>query len=74
MCTSTNIGDICVLEESVDIFKRVKIRCIRHKNSSEEVKFVDVRYIDSGIIAECIDVRLSRFIYSIYLYNIYRQI
>jgi len=56
MCTSTDIGDVCILEESVDTFKRVQIRCIRY-NCSEEVKFVDVRCIDSGIIHQCVDVR-----------------
>lgn len=58
VCISTNVGDICVLEESIDTFKRVQIMRIRYdKDSSEDVKFVDVRCIDSGIIHECIDVR-----------------
>jgi len=59
MCTSTNVGDICVLEETIDIFKRVQIIRIRtDRNYSEDGKFVDVRCIDSGITHECIDVRL----------------
>ncbi|KMQ93903.1 atp-dependent rna helicase tdrd12 isoform x1 [Lasius niger] len=57
VCISTNVGDICILEESIDTFKRVQIMRIRYdKDSSEDVKFVDVRCVDSGIIHECIDV------------------
>lgn len=58
MCISTNVGDICGLEESIDTFKRVRITCIRqNKDISEvEVKFVDVKCIDSGIIHESINV------------------
>jgi len=63
MCTSTNVGDICVLEETIDTFKRVQIRRVRYdRDYSEDVKFVDVRCIDSGIIHECIDVRLLFYI------------
>ncbi|XP_025265669.1 putative ATP-dependent RNA helicase TDRD12 isoform X2 [Camponotus floridanus] len=58
VCISTNVGDICALEESMDTFKRVQIVRIRYdKDSSEDkVKFVDVRCIDSGVIHEAIDV------------------
>lgn len=63
MCISTNVGDICVLEETIDIFKRVQIKCVRNdRNCSTDVKLVDVRCIDSGIIHECIDVRHHYFI------------
>lgn len=63
MCKSTNVGDICVLEETIDTFKRVQIRRIRYdRDHSEDVKFVDIRCIDSGIIHECIDVRLLFYI------------
>lgn len=64
MCKSTNVGDICVLEETIDTFKRVQIRRVRYDRdySEEEVKFVDVRCIDSGIVHECIDVRLLFYI------------
>ncbi|KAL6261063.1 hypothetical protein P5V15_008590 [Pogonomyrmex californicus] len=56
VCKSTNVGDICVFEETIDIFKRVQIRRIRHdRNHSGNMKFVDVRCIDTGIIHECID-------------------
>lgn len=55
MSTSTNIGDICVFEESIDTFKRVQI--IRERNVDEDVKTVDLRFIDSGIIYENINVR-----------------
>jgi hypothetical protein len=59
MCVSTNVGDVCILEESIDIFKRVQIRRVRFdRDTFEGVKFVDVRCIDSGIIHENIDVRL----------------
>ncbi|XP_067204330.1 putative ATP-dependent RNA helicase TDRD12 [Linepithema humile] len=58
MCASTNMGDICVLEESIDIFKRVQIRRVRFiRTTFENAKFVDVRCIDSGIIHENIDAR-----------------
>ncbi|XP_025987860.2 putative ATP-dependent RNA helicase TDRD12 isoform X1 [Solenopsis invicta] len=58
MCISTNVGDICVLEETIDTFQRVQIRRIRNdRDCSENVKLVDVRCIDTGIIHECIDVR-----------------
>lgn len=59
VCISTNVGDICGLEESIDTFKRVQIMRIRNdKNISEDkVKFVDVRCIDSGIIHEHVNVR-----------------
>ncbi|XP_029663616.1 putative ATP-dependent RNA helicase TDRD12 isoform X3 [Formica exsecta] len=58
VCISTNVGDICGLEESIDTFKRVQIMRIRNdKNISEDkVKFVDVRCIDSGIIHEHVNV------------------
>lgn len=59
MSTSTNVGDICVLEETIDTFKRVQIICIRYdKVYSEDEKFVNVRCIDSGIVHEHINVRL----------------
>lgn len=62
MCASVNVGDICVLEESIDTFKRVQIRRFRYdKNTSEEMKLVDVRCIDTGLIHECVNVRF--FIY-----------
>ncbi|KYQ56077.1 ATP-dependent RNA helicase DBP3 [Trachymyrmex zeteki] len=58
MSTSTNVGDICVLEETIDTFKRVQIICIRYdKVYSEDEKFVNVRCIDSGIVHEHINVR-----------------
>ncbi|XP_071638869.1 putative ATP-dependent RNA helicase TDRD12 isoform X1 [Temnothorax longispinosus] len=57
MCTSTNVGDICVLEETIDTFKRVQIRRVRYDRNYSDEKFVDVRCIDSGIIHEYIDVR-----------------
>ncbi|XP_011858080.1 PREDICTED: putative ATP-dependent RNA helicase TDRD12 [Vollenhovia emeryi] len=58
MCISTNVGDICAFEDTLDTFKRVQIRCIRYdKSYSEDEKFVDVRCIDSGIIHERVDVR-----------------
>lgn len=58
VCTATNVGDICILEESIDIFKRVQIIRIRYdRDDSEDIKFVDIRCIDSGIIHEYIDVR-----------------
>ncbi|XP_014469749.1 PREDICTED: putative ATP-dependent RNA helicase TDRD12 isoform X2 [Dinoponera quadriceps] len=57
LCTSTNVGDICVLEESIDTFKRVQIRRIRYdRGTSEEVKFVDVRCIDTGLIHEYVNI------------------
>ncbi|XP_032684935.1 putative ATP-dependent RNA helicase TDRD12 isoform X2 [Odontomachus brunneus] len=57
VCTSTNVGDICVLEESIDTFKRVQIRRIRYdRDTSEDSKFVDVRCIDTGLIHECINI------------------
>lgn len=58
MCISTNIGDICGLEQYIDTFIRVQIMRIRNDNISEDkIKFVDVRCIDDGIIHEYIDVR-----------------
>ncbi|XP_036148716.1 putative ATP-dependent RNA helicase TDRD12 isoform X2 [Monomorium pharaonis] len=58
MCTSTNVGDMCVFEETLDTFKRVQIRCVRNDRvCSDDVKLVDVRCIDSGVIHEGIDVR-----------------
>ncbi|XP_024888725.1 putative ATP-dependent RNA helicase TDRD12 [Temnothorax curvispinosus] len=57
MCTSTNVGDICVLEVTIDTFKRVQIRRVRYDRNYSDEKFVDVRCIDSGIIHEYIDVR-----------------
>ncbi|XP_018404160.1 PREDICTED: putative ATP-dependent RNA helicase TDRD12 [Cyphomyrmex costatus] len=58
MSTSTNVGDICVLEETIDTFKRVQIIRIRYdRKYSETDNFVDVRCIDSGIIHEYINVR-----------------
>ncbi|KAG5341799.1 VASA1 helicase, partial [Acromyrmex charruanus] len=58
MSTSTNVGDICVLEETIDTFKRVQITRIRYdRDYSEDEIFVDVRCIDSGIVHEYINVR-----------------
>ncbi|XP_019700247.1 putative ATP-dependent RNA helicase TDRD12 isoform X2 [Harpegnathos saltator] len=58
ICTSTNVGDICVLEGPIDAFKRVQIRRIRYdRDTSEEAKFVDVRCIDTGLVHECVDIR-----------------
>ncbi|XP_071581111.1 putative ATP-dependent RNA helicase TDRD12 [Temnothorax nylanderi] len=57
ICNSTNVGDICVLEETRDAFKRVQIRRVRCDGNYLDEKFVDVRCIDSGIIHEYIDVR-----------------
>ncbi|XP_029178829.1 putative ATP-dependent RNA helicase TDRD12 isoform X2 [Nylanderia fulva] len=57
VCTSTDVGDICVLEESLDVFKRIQILRIRYdKNTSEDIDFVDVRCIDTGVIHECVNV------------------
>ncbi|EGI69443.1 Tudor domain-containing protein 12 [Acromyrmex echinatior] len=58
MSTSTNVGDICVLEETIDTFKRVQITRIKYdRDYSEDEIFVDVRCIDSGIVHEYINVR-----------------
>ncbi|XP_012057914.1 PREDICTED: putative ATP-dependent RNA helicase TDRD12 [Atta cephalotes] len=58
MSTSTNIGDICVLEETIDTFKRIQITRIRYdRDYAEDEIFVDVRCIDSGIVHEYINVR-----------------
>jgi len=66
MCTSTDIGDVCVFEESVNTFKRVQIRCIQYdRDCSKEMKFVDVKCIDSGIIYQRVDVR-SLFLKPLY--------
>ncbi|XP_018050182.1 PREDICTED: putative ATP-dependent RNA helicase TDRD12 isoform X2 [Atta colombica] len=57
MSTSTNIGDICVLEETIDTFKRIQITRIRYdRDYAEDEIFVDVRCIDSGIVHEYINV------------------
>jgi len=59
MSTSTNIGDICVLEETIDTFKRIQITRIRYdRDYADDEIFVDVRCIDSGIVHEYINVRL----------------
>jgi len=60
ICTSINVGDFCVLEDIIDTFKRVQITRIR--SYSEDLKYVDVRFIDSGIIHENIDVRFLFYI------------
>lgn len=59
VCTSINVGDICVLDESLDVFKRVQIMHIKlQKLGVENVLFTVVRCIDNGIIHQRIDVRL----------------
>ncbi|KAL0118063.1 hypothetical protein PUN28_009027 [Cardiocondyla obscurior] len=58
MCISTNVGDICALEDILDTFKRVQVLRVNYdSNNFQDVKYVDVRCIDSGIVRESVDVR-----------------
>lgn len=66
-CTSTNVGDICVLEHPKEKFNRVQIRRIRwDRNVSKDIIFVDLKCVDTGVIYEHINVRL--LLYNIHVY------